>query len=88
MNPFEYEFLRKLLKDRSGLVLSSDKQYLLESRLLPIVRQLDLGTIAGLVAKLRAPGAEPLTVQVVEAMTTNETFSIATRFRSTIFPKR
>ena len=42
MNPFEYEYLRKLLKDRSGLVLSSDKQYLLESRLLPIVRQLDL----------------------------------------------
>jgi chemotaxis protein methyltransferase CheR len=74
VNPFEYEFLRKLLKDRSGLVLSSDKQYLLESRLLPIVRQLDLGTIGGLVAKLRAPGAEALTVQVVEAMTTNETF--------------
>ncbi len=74
MNPFEYEFLRKLLKDRSGLVLSSDKQYLLESRLLPIVRQLDLGSIGGLVAKLRAPGAEALTVQVVEAMTTNETF--------------
>jgi chemotaxis protein methyltransferase CheR len=74
VNPFEYEFLRKLVKDRSGLVLSSDKQYLLESRLLPIVRQLDLGSIGGLVAKLRAPGAEPLTVQVVEAMTTNETF--------------
>jgi chemotaxis protein methyltransferase CheR len=74
VNPFEYEFLRKLLKDRSGLVLSSDKQYLLESRLLPIVRQLDLGSIGGLVAKLRAPGAEALTVQVVEAMTTNETF--------------
>ena len=74
MNTLEYDYLRKLLKDRSGLVLSSDKQYLLESRLLPIVRKLDLGSLGGLVARLRAPGAEPLIVQVVEAMTTNESF--------------
>jgi chemotaxis protein methyltransferase CheR len=74
VNTLEYDYLRKLLKDRSGLVLSSDKQYLLESRLLPIVRRLDLGSLGGLVAKLRAPGAEQLVVQVVEAMTTNESF--------------
>jgi chemotaxis protein methyltransferase CheR len=74
VNTLEYEYLRKLLKDRSGLVLSSDKQYLLESRLSPIVRRLGLGSLGGLVAKLRAPGAEPLIVQVVEAMTTNESF--------------
>ena len=74
MNTLEHDYLRKLLKDRSGLVLSSDKQYLLESRLLPIVRRLDLGSLGGLVAKLRAPGSEPLIVQVVEAMTTNESF--------------
>ncbi len=74
MNTLEYDYLCKLLKDRSGLVLSSDKQYLLESRLLPIVRRFDLGSLSGLVAKLRAPNAEPLIVQVVEAMTTNESF--------------
>ena len=74
MNTLEYDYLCKLLKERSGLVLSSDEQYLLESRLLPIVRRLDLGSLSGLVAKLRAPGSEPLIVQVVEAMTTNESF--------------
>jgi chemotaxis protein methyltransferase CheR len=74
VNTLEYEYVCKLLKARSGLVLSSDKQYLLESRLLPIVRRLDLGSLGGLVAKLRAPGSEPLIVQVVEAMTTNESF--------------
>ena len=74
MNTLEYDYVCKLLKQRSGLVLSSDKQYLLESRLLPIVRRLDLGSLGGLVAKLRAPGSEPLIVQVVEAMTTNESF--------------
>ena len=74
MNTLEYDYLCKLLKERSGLVLSSDKQYLLESRLLPIVRRLDVGNLSGLVAKLRTPGAEALIVQVVEAMTTNESF--------------
>ena len=33
MTPLDYDYLRKLLKDRSGLVLSADKQYLVESRL-------------------------------------------------------
>jgi chemotaxis protein methyltransferase CheR len=74
VNSLEYDFLRKLLKDRSGLVLSSDKQYLMESRLMPIVRRLELGTLGALVAKLRHPGAEAVIVQVVEAMTTNESF--------------
>ncbi len=74
MTPFDYDFLRKLLKDRSGLVLSGDKEYLVESRLLPIARKTGLTDLSQLVAKLRAPGAERLIVEVVEAMTTNESF--------------
>ncbi len=74
MTPFDYDYLRKLLKDRSGLVLSADKQYLVESRLLPIARRVGTGNLSDLVAKLKNPGAEPLIVDVVEAMTTNESF--------------
>ena len=76
MNSLDYDYLRKLLKERSGLVLSSDKQYLMESRLLPIMRRLGLANLAALVAKLRGAGAgvEALIGEVVEAMTTNETF--------------
>ncbi len=74
MTPLDYDYLRKLLKERSGLVLSADKQYLVESRLLPIARRLGSGNLSDLVAKLKAPGAEPLIVDVVEAMTTNESF--------------
>jgi len=70
----DYDFLRKLLKERSGLILSADKQYLIESRLLPIARRIAVPNISDLVTKLRAPGAEPLIVDVVEAMTTNESF--------------
>ena len=39
VTPLDYEFLRKLLKERSGLDLSSDKQYLVESRLIPLARR-------------------------------------------------
>jgi len=74
VTPLDYDYLRKLLKDRSGLVLSADKQYLVESRLLPLARKIGVSHLADLVVKLKAPGAERLIVDVVEAMTTNESF--------------
>ena len=74
MTPLEYDYLRRLLKERSGLVLSNDKQYLVESRLMPVVRRAGLGSLSELVHNLKRPGAVQLIVDVVEAMTTNETF--------------
>jgi len=73
VTPLDYEFLRKLLKERSGLDLSADKQYLVESRLIPLARRAGLSGIAELVQKIKG-GSGPLTSDVVEAMTTNETF--------------
>ncbi|WP_166300854.1 CheR family methyltransferase [Bradyrhizobium sp. 2S1] len=91
MTPPDYEYLRKLLKDHSGLDLSADKQYLIESRLLPLARKSGLSGIPDLVAKIRA-GSSAHTVQVVEAMTTNETFFFRDKvpfehFRDTIMPE-
>ena len=90
MTPLEYDFLRKSLKERSGLVLSADKQYLVESRLLPIARKAGLESLGGLVAALRR-GDESLMMTVVEAMTTNETFFFRDKmpfenFRTAILP--
>jgi chemotaxis protein methyltransferase CheR len=73
VTPLDYEFLRKLLKERSGLDLSVDKQYLVESRLIPLARRVGLAGIPELVQKIKS-GAERLISEVVEAMTTNETF--------------
>jgi chemotaxis protein methyltransferase CheR len=73
MTPLDYDYLRKLLKERSGLDLTADKQYLVESRLLPIARRLGLGGIGELVQKMKGAD-ETVTATVVEAMTTNETF--------------
>ena len=74
MTPSDYEYLRKLLKERSGLDLSADKQYLVEGRLVPLARRAGLPGIAEMVQKMKGGGAEALTADVVEAMTTNETF--------------
>jgi chemotaxis protein methyltransferase CheR len=73
VTPSDYEYLRKLLKERSGLDLSADKQYLVESRLVPLARRASLPGIPELVVKMKG-GADALTADVVEAMTTNETF--------------
>ena len=91
MTPQDYDYLRKLLKERSGLVLSADKQYLVESRLLPIARKASVSGLGELVAKLKDRAAEPLIVEVVEAMTTNESFFFRDKipfdhFRDTIMP--
>jgi chemotaxis protein methyltransferase CheR len=74
VTPNDYDYLRKLLKERSGLMLSADKHYLLESRLLPVARKAGLSTLTELVAKLRGANAEAVITEVVEAMTTNESF--------------
>jgi chemotaxis protein methyltransferase CheR len=91
VTPMDYEFLRKLLKERSGLDLSSDKQYLVESRLTPLARRVGLSDIAELVAKIKS-GSEALTLDVVEAMTTNETFFFRDKIpfdhlRQTVLPE-
>jgi len=74
VTPLDYDFLRKLLKERSGLTLSTDKQYLVESRLLPVARKAGLSGLGDLVVRLKGAGADALTGEVVEAMTTNESF--------------
>ena len=69
-----FDTFATLLKGRSGLVIGPDKLYLLETRLAPILKREQLRDLAALADRLRAPSAEPLIRQVVEAMTTNESF--------------
>jgi chemotaxis protein methyltransferase CheR len=91
VTPPDYEYLRKILKDHSGLDLSADKQYLIESRLLPLSRKCGVSGIGELVQKMKG-GSSSITAQVVEAMTTNETFFFRDKvpfehFRDTIMPE-
>jgi len=91
MTPHDFDYLRKLLRERSGLVLSAEKQYLAESRLVPVARRHSIATLGDLVAKLRTGENSPLAIDVIEAMATNETFFFRDKlpfehFRDTIMP--
>jgi chemotaxis protein methyltransferase CheR len=91
VTPPDYVYLRQYLKDHSGLDLSADKQYLIESRLLPVARKAGLSGIGELVQKMRG-GSAAFNPQVVEAMTTNETFFFRDKvpfdhFRDLIMPQ-
>jgi len=72
LTPFDFDYIVQLLKERSGLVLTEDKAYLLEARLTPIARRLGLASLKELVDEMRNKGSEILLSEVTEAMTINE----------------
>jgi len=74
MNRTDFDQICKLLKQESGLILSPDKAYLLESRLLPVARKWKLATFDDLAKALRGNTDAALVRDVVDAMTTNESF--------------
>ncbi|GAB4142965.1 MAG: chemotaxis protein CheR [Sphingomonadales bacterium] len=74
MRPQDFELLAKLLKERSGLVVSPEKVYLLESRLTPVARRFNLENLDKLADEIRYKPTEGLLREVTEAMTTNESF--------------
>ena len=74
MTPQDFEFIQTMVKQTSGLILSDDKSYLVESRLGPIVKNAGLDSLTALVEELKKSQNENLRLQVTEAMTTNESF--------------
>ena len=92
MTPAEYEFLSTMLKERDGLVLTKDKTYLLESRLMPVARRQGLKGLSELITEIRTRKDEALVRDVTEAMTTNESFFFRDikpfeTFRTAILPR-
>ncbi len=74
MTPQSFDTLAKVLRAGSGLAIGPDKTYLLETRLAPLLKRENLASLDALATRLRAPGQETLAREVVEAMTTNESF--------------
>jgi chemotaxis protein methyltransferase CheR len=92
MNSADFDLLSGLVKERSGLVLTPDKTYLLESRLLPVARKHGLGSLPELAARIRSQPVAALIRDVVEAMTTNESFFFRDikpfdQFRTFVLPR-
>jgi chemotaxis protein methyltransferase CheR len=83
VNDQDFKFFEELLRKESGLVITPEKVYLLESRLLPLAQKCEVQGLDGLAQKMRATRDVELQRAVVEAMTTNETsfFRDATPFQ-------
>ena len=74
MNSSDFEFISSLIKSGSGLVLTADKGYLLESRLGPVAHKYGHANLDALIGALRLTPRGQMLTDVVEAMTTNESF--------------
>lgn len=92
MTDVEYEVLRIFLKARSGLALSPDKRYLVESRLAPVCSRFKIESLSRLIWDIKAGRTPSLEKAVIEAMTTNETFFFRDKtpfdlFQGTLLPR-
>lgn len=74
MTPENFQFLCNLLHQRSGLVLSEKKAYLVEARLMPFVRRQSLRGLDDLIQVVQRDKNEELIREITDAMTTNESF--------------
>lgn len=91
MTPEDIEHLAAMLKQRSGLILGSDKTYLIESRLAPVARREGFANVSALLTSLRTKRDEKMVYMVTDAMTTNETFFFRDKtpfdqFKSDVLP--
>lgn len=69
----EYQQFRSFLEQQCGIVLGDNKQYLVKSRLAPLMARFEVASLSELVSKTLSPRERQLRAAVVDAMTTNET---------------
>ncbi len=69
----EYVLFRDFLEQQCGIVLGDNKQYLVKSRLAPLMQRFGVATLSELVNKTLSPFERQLRSAVIDAMTTNET---------------
>ncbi|WP_220813447.1 protein-glutamate O-methyltransferase CheR [Pseudomonas paralcaligenes] len=69
----DFEQFRTFLEKACGILLGSNKQYLVSSRLNKLMEQQGIKSLGELVQKMQAQPRGGLREQVVDAMTTNET---------------
>jgi chemotaxis protein methyltransferase CheR len=71
-SPEHYKAFCDFLNSACGIVLGANKEYLVSSRMRPVLERFELDGLEALLSRLRS-GSAPLRQAVVDAMTTNET---------------
>ncbi|MBU2869991.1 protein-glutamate O-methyltransferase CheR [Colwellia sp. E2M01] len=73
LNEKSYNQFRAFLEQQCGIVLGESKQYLVKSRLVPLMAKFQISSLGELVNKTLSPVERQLRAAVIDAMTTNET---------------
>jgi chemotaxis protein methyltransferase CheR len=73
INASELQYVIDLVLRKSGIVLDSSKEYLVEARVGGMAKSEGLGSISALLAQVRGPNGAAVERGIVDAMTTNET---------------
>ena len=74
INPENYRFLQKYVHSHVGIVPDDSKEYLFQSRLASLVKQLSFGSINDLCAEMDSKRDVGVGHQIEAAMTTNEAY--------------
>lgn len=73
MKTADFDYVRQFVRTQAAIVLEPGKEYLVESRLMALVRKENFQTVDQLVDRMRSSPMGELHRRVVDAMTTNET---------------
>ncbi len=73
MRDNEFNWFRGFLEKRSGIIITPEKKYLIQSRLKPLLRTHNIADLNTLVTHIKRSESAPLADEAIDAMTTNET---------------
>ena len=74
ITPQEYQTYCKYVYDISGITLTPNQAYLIETRLAPLVKKLSCSSFSELYNKSKADRQKKLEQEIIDAITTNETY--------------
>jgi chemotaxis protein methyltransferase CheR len=91
MTEIDLALIQHFILQRTGILLTPEKRYLVETRLDPVMRNFQLPSLTALAAKLKL-GDKPLETAVIDAITTNETLFFRDKlpfelFQNVMMPK-
>jgi chemotaxis protein methyltransferase CheR len=74
VSPEEFRQISKYILDISGIVLDVGKEYLVETRLNPLLTKIGAGSYMELLQKAKADFKKELENEIIDAISTNETY--------------
>lgn len=74
VTPEDFKIISKYILDISGIALDVGKEYLIETRLNPLINKLGVSSYSELVQKAKANFKKEIENEIIDAISTNETY--------------